>query len=70
MSSVYALIKVGDLGSYVQPISQVAKLSTAIENEIDGNFEALEVGESLTLKITRIEMTDEEYKKLPEFEGY
>jgi len=51
-------------GSYLQPIE---KILDAIEAEFDGH-EYCEVGTKWTLEI--VEMTQEDYDKLPEFEGH
>ena len=50
-------------GSYVQPLSELA-------NAIEGEFDGVEPGEGITLHLNRIQMTVEEYQKLPEFTGH
>jgi len=52
-------------GSYIQPLNL---LKDALSGEFDGVEEYAEVGDKLTIEI--IEMPEEEYDKLPEFEGW
>lgn len=61
MKKKYVKISLDDLGHYIQPLETV---HMAIEGELDG----AEVGEVWTLEI--IEMTEEDYELLPEFEGW
>lgn len=48
-------------GSYIQPTSE---LNTALDGELD------DLTEPITIRFEAVEMTDEEYAKLPEFAGY
>lgn len=50
-------------GSYVQPIDSIAD---AIEGETDG----LSLGDKITLTLEVIEMSQEQYDRLPEFAGH
>ena len=59
--ALYVKIDHNGIGGYIQPIKNI---ETAINGEMDG----AEVGNKWTLEI--IEMSDEDYNKLPEFEGY
>lgn len=52
------------LGSYIQPVDEAL---SAIDAELDG-IEDQNIGAKITLEI--IEMEEEDYKKLPEFDGY
>ena len=48
-------------GSYVQPMD---RLMDAIDGEMDG------APKGTTIKLVVVEMSDEEYRKLPEFTGH
>jgi hypothetical protein len=48
-------------GSYVQPYSDIRQ---ALDGELDG----LSEGEKLTVEF--VDITDEEYRQLPEFKGH
>ncbi len=52
------------VGSYVQPYKLAM---TAMDGEL-GNSSENNIGDSVHIEV--IEMTDEEYSRLPEFEGY
>jgi hypothetical protein len=52
-------------GSYIQPLDQLAN---AIDAEFDGVKEWAEPGEIISFEF--IEMDDEAYKLLPEFDGW
>jgi len=60
----YVKITRGDMsGSYVEPYTP-----RDVMNVIDGEFSDAELGEKITLEL--IEMTEEEYDALPEFQGW
>jgi hypothetical protein len=63
MVTKYIKIKLHGARSYIQPIEELA---TAIEGELDG----LSIGEKITLDFEPIDMTEEEYNELPEFDGH
>jgi hypothetical protein len=63
MKPQYVLIELIGGGQYAQPVSEIA---SAIDGELDG----VEIGESITLKLTPLAMTKEEYEALPDFEGH
>ena len=63
MNCKYIKIKLHGGNSYIQPILD---LLTAIDGELDG----LEIGDKITIDLEPVEMTDEEYNKLPEFTGH
>jgi hypothetical protein len=48
-------------GSYINPISE-------IRNIIDGEFSDADPGDKITLEL--VEMSEEDYEKLPEFMGW
>ena len=49
--------------TYIQKASEIA---VAIEGELDG----LEIGHTIMLELTPVEMTEHEYNRLPEFSGH
>lgn len=51
----------GESSSYIQPITEIA-------NAVDGEFDGAEIGERITLEL--VEMTDDEFNKLPDFAGW
>jgi len=59
----YVKIKLHGGGSYVQPINSIGE---AVVGELD----CLEIGDKITLDLEFINITDEEYEKLPEFAGH
>jgi len=59
----YVKIKLLGGGSYVQPINSIGE---AVVGELD----CLEIGDKITLDLEFINITDEEYEKLPEFAGH
>ena len=59
----YVKIHLHGGNGYIQPMSEIA---TAIDGELDG----LQPEESVTIRFTPVEMTDEEYEALPEFQGH
>ena len=63
MNYKYIKIKLHGGNSYIQP---VLDLLTAIDGELDG----LEIGDKITIDLEPVEMTNEEYNKLPEFTGH
>jgi len=58
----YKITLVGG-GTYVQPESE-------LRNALDAETDGMEVGDSITLQIAKIEIDDKEYNKLPEFTGH
>lgn len=63
MDYKYVRIKLHGGNSYIQPIEE---LHTAL----DGELSDLSCGQSATLTFEPVDLTDEEYKNLPEFEGH
>jgi len=61
----YVKIDRPEIGSYIEEFSN---LMGALAAEFDGLEKYAEVGDILVLEV--IEMEEEEYKKLPEFEGW
>lgn len=53
-------------GSYIQPLKD---LMTALDGELD-DFREGYVGDKMAIELEIIEMTDEEYNALPEFQGW
>ena len=49
--------------SYIQPRDEVC-------NAVDGELDALDEHNEIVLRFTLIDMTEEEYQKLPEFAGH
>ena len=64
--SNYVKITLVGEGSYIQPLSD---LMQAIDGELD-ELKCGYVGTKMTYEFEVIEMTDEEYNKLPEFQGW
>jgi hypothetical protein len=62
---IFAKISRKDTGNYIQPLNS---LRDAIDAELDGFEEWAEVGEGFSIDF--VEMTQEEYDKLLEFEGW
>jgi len=56
-------IKLKGGGNYIQPLN-------TIQDAIDGELCDLQVGESITLSFTMLEMSEKEYEELPEFMGH
>ena len=63
MNYKYIKIKLHGGNSYIQPVLDIL---TAIDGELDG----LEIGDKITIDLEPVEMTNEEYNKLPEFTGH
>jgi hypothetical protein len=63
MNNRYIKIKLHGGGSYIQPALEIL-------NAIDGELDGLEIGDKITIDLELVEMTDEEYNKLPEFTGH
>ena len=63
MGHKFVRIKLHGGSSYIQRFSEI---HTAIEGEIDG----LRYGEKITIDIEPVDITEEEYNSLPEFEGH
>jgi len=61
----FAKISREDYGFYIQPLDL---LKDALSGEFDGVEEYAEVGDKITIEI--IEMPEEEFDNLPEFEGW
>lgn len=57
----YIRITLDGGGSYVQPMDDVLEA-------LDAELDVLPVGDKLTIEI--IEMSDDEYRRLPEFRGH
>jgi len=57
----FVRIKLDGGGSYVQPI-------TFLDQILSGEIDNMDTGDKLTLEM--IELTQEEYEKLPEFTGH
>lgn len=53
-------------GSYIQPL---ADLMSCLDGELD-HIKNGYVGDKVSIELEVIEMTDEEYDKLPEFTGW
>jgi hypothetical protein len=64
-SKYFRFTLVGE-GSYIQPLDD---LMTALDGELD-HIKAGYVGDKVTIELEVIEMTDEEYSALPEFQGW
>jgi hypothetical protein len=64
--SKYVRFTLAGEGSYIQPLKD---LMTALDGELD-NIKSGCVGESVVIELEVIEMTDEEYNALPEFQGW
>jgi hypothetical protein len=63
MRHKYIIIRLHGGRSYVQPAD---KLNEALDGELDG----VNPGEKITLDLQPTEMTEDEYVKLPPFEGH
>ncbi len=63
MKKRYIKIRLHDGGSYVVPPN---KVSEAVGNELDD----IQMGDTITLDFELIEMDDEEYANLMEFDGH
>ncbi len=61
--STYVRIKLEGGNSYYEKLEHVGE---QVINELDG----AEVGKPITLHFTLVEMTDEEFMNLPDFEGH
>jgi len=59
----YIKVRLHGGNSYIQPVSEIF---TAIDGELDG----LCIGDKITLDFEAVDITDEEYENLPEFEGH
>ena len=57
----YIKISRENMGNYVQPFAKIA-------NVVDAEFDGAEIGDTIQLEL--IEMTEEEYQRLPEFQGW
>jgi len=60
---VYIRIHLDGGGTYIQPIKLLAD---AIEAELDG----VGLNDTITLELTKLEMSKQEYGQLPEFTGH
>jgi hypothetical protein len=61
--SDYVEIELHGGSKYIQPKDQLVQA-------IDGELQEIEWHEEITLTFRHVEMTDEEYAKLPEFTGH
>ncbi len=63
MKKKFVHVSIPALGArgYVQPMDEIA-------NAIDAEFDGAAPGDTILLQL--VEMTEVEYKKLPEFEGW
>ena len=59
----YVKIQLEGHGSYIQPYREMG-------NAMDAELGDACIGETITLHLTRVNMTQEEYDELPEFEGH
>lgn len=67
MTSKYVQIKlIGENGSYIQPIDDLLQ---ALDGEVD-DIRAGIVGTKISIELEVVEMSDEEYEKLPDFTGW
>jgi hypothetical protein len=64
-SKYFKFTLVGE-GSYYQPL---ADLMSCLSAELD-DFKMGSVGNEIEMKLEIVEMTDEEYAALPEFQGW
>lgn len=62
---VYAKVTVMDLGTYYYKISTLKNVLDEISEHAEHGFEP---GDKWTIEL--VEMSEEEYEALPEFEGY
>jgi hypothetical protein len=51
------------MGSYILPVSEIS-------NVIDAEFDFVNEDREFKIELIPVEMTEEEYKKLPDFTGY
>lgn len=49
--------------SYIQPESE-------LKNVLDGELDGLELGDKVLLEFSLVDITREQYEKLPEFSGH
>jgi hypothetical protein len=62
-AKTYIKIKLHDGGSYLVPESKVGEA-------IKGELEALQMGDMLTFDFEMVELTEDEYENLAEFDGH
>lgn len=63
MDNKYIKIKLHGGNSYIESMKNIC-------NALDGELDGVEFGDTITLDFTPINITDEEYEKLPEFTGH
>jgi len=63
MKKTYIQVTLHGGGSYVQPMKEIHQ---SIDSELDG----LMVGDKITLDFEIVELEDEEYENLMEFDGH
>lgn len=63
MRHKYVRVKLHGGNSYIHPTNN---LLDALDGELDG----VDIGDKITLDFEPVEMTDDEYKALPEFMGH
>ena len=59
----YVRIKLHGGSSYVQPVKLLA-------DALDGELDGVEAGQSITITFTPLDMADERWEQLPDFEGH
>ena len=68
MKKQYVQIELKDYGKYIQPATKQDVMS-ALDGELDG-LEGGYMSPGTEIKLTVIEMEENEYKALPEFAGH
>jgi len=63
MNYKYVKVKLHGGASYIQPIKDLHQV-------LDGELADISFGQKITLTFEPVNMTDEEYENLPEFEGH
>lgn len=63
MRHKYIKIKLHGGSTYVQP-------ANALADALDGDLDGVDVGDEITMTFAPIDITDEEYERLPEFTGH
>lgn len=61
--SIYYRISLKGGNTYTQPEDELFQA-------IDAEFDGISVGETIVLTFTKVEMSEDEYARLPEFEGH
>jgi len=65
-TSKYFRFRLVGEGSYIQPLDD---LTQCLEGELD-DFKCGIIGTKINIELEIVEMTDEEYSALPEFQGW